>query len=112
MAEHIGASEIALDEIEEIVAVLDEKRLIQPLLRIKRGILLADLPRKVFRFAWHAMAVSSTGSPPATYAPISIRSRFSSYVDHSWRKRAAAAAKRDIELRIAASRVARLMNAR
>lgn len=38
-------------------SILGEKRLIQPLLRIKRGILLADLPRKVFRFAWHAMAV-------------------------------------------------------
>ncbi len=28
-------------------SILGEKRLIQPLLRIKRGILLADLPRKV-----------------------------------------------------------------
>ncbi len=36
---------------------LGEKRLIQPLLRIKRGILGTDLPRRVFRFAWHAMAV-------------------------------------------------------
>ncbi|XVJ64380.1 MAG: hypothetical protein HEQ22_06985 [Sphingopyxis sp.] len=38
-------------------SVLGERRLVQPLLRIKRGILSSNLPRRVFRFAWHAMAV-------------------------------------------------------
>ncbi|HMO74268.1 MAG TPA: hypothetical protein PKD99_11940 [Sphingopyxis sp.] len=38
-------------------SILGEKRLIGPLLRINRGILSTELPRRVFRFAWHATAV-------------------------------------------------------
>ncbi len=36
---------------------LGERRLIQPLLKIDQGIMAVDLARKVFRFAWHAMAI-------------------------------------------------------
>lgn len=54
-----------------------EKRLIGPLLTIHRGILAIDLPRKLFRFAWHAMSVlmlisASVVAWPGTPQPLLI----------------------------------------
>lgn len=56
-------------------SVLGERRLIQPLLRINRGILMTPMPRAIFRFAWHATAVlmllsAATVAWPGTPRPL------------------------------------------
>lgn len=38
-------------------SVLGERRLIQPLLTLDQGVMGVELARRVFHFAWHAMAV-------------------------------------------------------
>lgn len=62
---------IAMTLSASVHSFLGERQLIQPLLRIRRGLLATDMPRRIFRFAWHAMAVlmllsAATVAWPAT----------------------------------------------
>ena len=38
-------------------SVLGERRLIRPLMTLNQGVMGVDLARKVFRLAWHALAL-------------------------------------------------------